>query len=85
MFNKRKIKRNIKSIRFDLIEKDPLLAEYRTGGEYQALLWLKAFTEDRTAATPRQLLRSILRNISRGTSISNTDSAIFALTLFPYI
>jgi hypothetical protein len=62
-----KIKRDLKGLRFDLIDNDPdfIWKEYRKHGEYQALVWLKAYTENRAASSPRELVISMLEKINR--------------------
>lgn len=85
-FLKRRIKKHISSIRFDLIEADPSIVKYRQCGEYQALLWLKAFVEGRTTTTPRILVKSTLAKMLIGKEESDpTNDALFALVLLPYI
>jgi len=88
IFQKMKIKRDLKGLRFDLIDNDPdfIWKEYRKHGEYQALLWLKAYTENRAACHPRELVISTLEKINRESSDSKSkDDALFALTLMRYI
>lgn len=80
----RRAKRQVKSIRYDLIIDDPRMAEYRRGGEWAALIWLKAFVERPAAvATPRELVESTLRAIARGDDPK--FNAQYAETLLPYI
>jgi hypothetical protein len=86
LLQKMKIKRDIKNLRFDLIDNNPdfIWKEYRKHGEYQALVWLKAYTENRAASSPRKLVISMLEKINRESNDSK-DDALFALTLMRYI
>ncbi len=60
---RRKIRRRLKPIRWDLLELDPSLKEYReTSGEYAALMWMKAYLEGRAACEPMYLVKAILRS-----------------------
>ena len=77
-----KIRKHLKGVRFDLIESDPEQESYRNGGEYQALKWLKAYTENKTGE-PRVLFEAMLRTIQNSSDVRN--DALFIYTLYPFI
>jgi len=56
-FKKRKLKKHIKGLNWDLIEKD---INYKIGGEYAALKWLKAYVEGRATYDPKELFEASL-------------------------
>ena len=84
MFQKRKIKKHVKNVNWEYIENDNSLTEYRSSGEYQALLWLKAYSENRAACTPRELVMSVLNKINRESQDSK-DNALFAMTIMAHV
>ena len=69
-------------VRFDLIEADPEMSDYRKGGEYRALLWLKAYSERRASAEPLELLAASIRASS--TFGDRNYNAAFMETILRY-
>lgn len=88
---KRKIKRRLVHVKFDLIEANPKWDEYRQGGEYQGLLWLRAYVSDKTSEDPMKVVRSVLRGSAGGGTWDPSgmadprSSALFAETILRYI
>ena len=81
----RKMKKKLKSIRWDLLEDDPSMVDYRKGGEYSALRWLKAYSEKRASAEPLELVASTVRAIrTRNTIKEAKDDSLYIETLLRY-
>ncbi len=81
-FKKRKLKNHMKSINWDALEE--LDENYKNGGEYMALKWLKAYVENRAGCDPSVLFDSVLRNISAGIG-DQRHNGLYVMTLRPYI
>lgn len=61
----RKMRKKLKGIRWDKVENNPRLEEYRKGGEWEGLTWLKSYSENRAGCEPMDFVLSGLRAISR--------------------
>ena len=61
----RKMRKKLKGIRWDKVENDPYFKEYKKGGEWEGLLWLKAYSENRAGCEPMEFVLSGLRAMGR--------------------
>lgn len=74
-FKRRCLKKYLKSVNWKMCEHDP---EYKDSGEFHALIWLKAYCENRAAAEPREIVESFLRN---STNIGNYEKGYLSTIL----
>ncbi len=81
---KKRIKKHVAGIDFDMLGSDPGLVSYRAGGEYQALLWLKAYVEERASVEPKQLVDSMLSAIVSGVD-DPVFYALYAATILRFV
>lgn len=80
--NPRKMRKKLKHVDFKSMEWFAS-SVYKRGGEYKAMLWLKAYSENKAASEPSILIRSMLRSIIRGDK-DPKFKALFAETLMDY-
>lgn len=71
-FSRWRMRRKLRHVNWATCEADE---KYKNSPEYHALLWLKAYGENRTAAEPRELFSSLL--------LKGGDH--YALTIFRYL
>jgi len=77
---KRRISRKLKGINWEACKRLNN-GWYRQSGEFQALEWLKSYTEDKTASEPLELLKAILSN---GKGLDRKDQ-LFVFSILRYI
>jgi len=61
----RKMRKKLKHIKWDIVENNPIFDEYRNGGEWQGLTWLKAYSENKAGCEPIDFVLSGLRAMGR--------------------
>ena len=72
----RRLRKHIKSINFEAFRN-----QHGETGEYRALLWLKAYIEERAATEPLEVVKSIMRNSPNGI---DADKRLYIITLLEW-
>jgi len=65
----RKMRKKLKDIQWDKVENNPYFEEYRKGGEWEGLTWLKAYSENRAGCEPIEFVLSGLRAVGRANDL----------------
>jgi len=64
----RKMRKKLKHVQWDMVENNPIFDEYRKGGEWEGLTWLKVYSEGRAACEPIDFVLSGLKAMGRSKS-----------------
>lgn len=67
-WKRRRLKKHIASINFPAY-----LENYGSTGEYEALVWLRAYVESRTCSEPLNVVKSFLSRSSQGMTPHDMD------------